>query len=40
MENIFERFNSMFDIQGLKADIDSAASKDRDFVEVPVNAVS
>lgn len=34
-ENVFEKFNSMFDLAGLKSDIESAASKDGDFVEVP-----
>lgn len=38
MENMFERFNSIFDLAGLKQDIESAASNDGDFVEVPVNA--
>jgi hypothetical protein len=37
-ENIFERFNSIFDLQGLKADIESAAANSGDFVEVPVDA--
>lgn len=35
MENIFERFNSMVDVEGLKADVEAAASKGGDFVEVP-----
>ena len=35
MENIFEKFNSMMDINGLKQDIASAASNTGDFVEVP-----
>lgn len=34
-ENIFERFNSMFDVDGLKSDIEQAASSTGDFVEVP-----
>lgn len=34
-ENIFEKFNSMFDIDGLKQDIQNAASNSGDFVEVP-----
>lgn len=34
-ENVFERFNSMFDLDGLKQDIESAASNDGDFVEPP-----
>lgn len=37
-ENVFERFNSMFDLAGLKSDIESAAANSGDFVEVPVNA--
>jgi hypothetical protein len=35
-ENIFEKFNSMVDVAGLKADAEAAASKSGgDFVEVP-----
>lgn len=34
-ENIFEKFNSMVDVEGLKADVEKAASSDGDFVEVP-----
>ena len=34
-ENMFEKFNSMFDIDGLKKDIESAASSTGEFVEVP-----
>ena len=34
-ENIFEKFNSMMDINGLKQDVASAASSTGDFVEVP-----
>lgn len=35
-ENIFEKFNTMFDLSGLKTDIESAASNSGgDFVEVP-----
>ena len=32
---IFERFNSMFDIEGLKQDIESADTSGGDFKEVP-----
>lgn len=35
-ENIFEKFNSMIDIEGLKQDVETAASNSGDFVEVPV----
>ena len=34
-ENIFEKFNSMIDIEGLKQDVATAADKTGDFVEVP-----
>lgn len=34
-ENIFEKFNSMIDVEGLKQDIETAASNSGDFVEVP-----
>ena len=34
-ENIFEKFNSMFDIEGLKEDIASAATANTEFKEVP-----
>lgn len=34
-ENIFEKFNSMFDIEGLKQDIESASTSGGDFKEVP-----
>lgn len=34
-ENIFEKFNSMFDIDGLKKDIADAANSGGDFKEVP-----
>ena len=34
-ENIYEKFNNMFDVNGLKQDIQSAASNSGDFVEVP-----
>ena len=34
-ENIFEKFNSMFDVDGLKSDIEQAASSTGEFVEVP-----
>ena len=32
---IFERFNSMIDVDGLKQDVETAASNTGDFVEVP-----
>lgn len=35
MENVFEKFNEMFDVAGLKTDIEAAASNTGDFVEVP-----
>lgn len=34
-ENIFAKFNEMVDIEGLKKDVESAASNTGDFVEVP-----
>lgn len=34
-ENVFEKFNQMFDVEGLKQDVDNAAVKSGDFVEVP-----
>ena len=34
-ENIFEKFNSMIDVDGLKQDVETAASNSGDFVEVP-----
>ena len=34
-ENIFDKFNDMIDVEGLKQDVASAASKTGDFVEVP-----
>lgn len=34
-ENIFEKFNSMVDVAGLKADIETAAASDGEFLEVP-----
>ena len=34
-ENIFEKFNSMFDIAGLKEDIANAANATGDFKDVP-----
>ena len=34
-ENIFEKFNSMIDVEGLAKDVETAASSDGDFVEVP-----
>ena len=35
MENIFEKFNSMIDVAGLKQDAETAANNTGDFVEVP-----
>jgi hypothetical protein len=34
-ENTFEKFNEMFDLEGLQQDIDNAANNTGDFVEVP-----
>ena len=34
-ENIFDKFNSMFDVDGLKSDIEQAASSTGDFVDIP-----
>jgi len=34
-ENIFEQFNNMFDMEGLKNDVDNAATNTGDFVDVP-----
>ena len=34
-ENIFEKFNAAFDLEGLKSDIEQAASSTGEFVEVP-----
>lgn len=34
-ENVFEKFNEMFDLSGLQKDIADAASNTGDFVEVP-----
>lgn len=34
-ENIFDKFNQMFDVDGLKSDIEQAASSTGEFVEVP-----
>ena len=34
-DNVFAKFNEMFDLSGLKSDIESAASNTGDFVEVP-----
>ena len=34
-ENVFDKFNQMFDVAGLKQDVDNAAVKGGDFVEVP-----
>ena len=35
-ENVFSKFNEMFDLNGLKNDIETAATNTGDFVEVPV----
>lgn len=35
MSDIFAKFNSMIDVEGLKKDVETAASSDGDFVEVP-----
>ena len=35
MGDIFEKFNSMIDVEGLKKDVETAASSTGDFVEVP-----
>lgn len=34
-ENMFEKFNEMFDLSGLQKDIEEAASNTGDFIEVP-----
>lgn len=34
-ENVFEKFNSMFDLAGLKSDIENAASNTGEFFEPP-----
>ena len=34
-ESIFDKFNSMMDIEGLKHDVEEAANNSGDFVEVP-----
>lgn len=34
-ENVFAKFNDMFDVAGLKQDVETAASNTGDFVEVP-----
>lgn len=34
-ENIFEKFNSMIDVEGLKQDVANAAENTGEFVEVP-----
>ena len=34
-ENVFEKFNAMFDVEGLKHDIEDAANNSGEFVEVP-----
>ena len=34
-ENIFEKFNNMIDVEGLKKDVEEAANNSGDFVEVP-----
>lgn len=35
MENIFDKFNAMVDVEGLKRDAEAAATKTGDFVDVP-----
>lgn len=35
VENIFDKFNEMVDVEGLKRDAEAAASKSGGFVEVP-----
>lgn len=35
MENVFEKFNEMFDLAGLQNDIESASANTGEFVEVP-----
>lgn len=34
-ENLFEKFNDMIDVEGLKHDVEEAANNSGDFVEVP-----
>lgn len=34
-ENMFDKFNSLFDLDGLKKDVEDASSNTGDFVEVP-----
>lgn len=34
-ESIFEKFNAMIDVDGLKKDVDTAAASSGDFVDVP-----
>ena len=34
-ENIFDKFNSMIDVEGLKQDVEKAAESSGDFVDVP-----
>jgi hypothetical protein len=34
-ENIFDKFNAMFDVEGLKKDTDQVAASNSEFVEVP-----
>ena len=34
-ENIFEKFNRMIDVEGLKKDVEEVANNSGDFVEVP-----
>lgn len=34
-ENIFAKFNSLIDVEGLKQDVETAASNSGDFVDVP-----
>ena len=35
MENVFEKFNEMFDLAGLQNDIEAASANTGEFVEVP-----
>ena len=34
-ENMFDKFNAMIDVEGLKKDVETAASNSGDFVDVP-----
>lgn len=34
-ENVFEKFNEMFDVEGLKHDVEDAANNSGEFVDVP-----